>query len=122
MDTTLLINNSLHCWMLHVASVCTPCCMLLQIVGSYCAKFETCQTFSFVQNECNNSQCWPTMLCPFAQGIMVKAFFKNKNFTNCSSTYLKRFQILAIGFWWEAHSLCDEKNKTKTKLIMNNGK
>ena len=45
--------------MLHVASVCTPCCMLLQIVGSYCTKFETRQTFSFKQNECNNSQqCW----------------------------------------------------------------
>ena len=28
--------------MLHVASVCTPCCMLLQ---SCCAKFETDQTF-----------------------------------------------------------------------------
>ena len=23
-DTTLLANNSQHCWMLHVASVCTP--------------------------------------------------------------------------------------------------
>ena len=24
-----------HCWMLHDASVCTPCCMLLRVVGSY---------------------------------------------------------------------------------------
>ena len=22
-----------HCWMLHVASVCTPCCMLLRVVA-----------------------------------------------------------------------------------------
>ena len=28
-DATLVSNNSQHCWMLHVASVCTPCCMLL---------------------------------------------------------------------------------------------
>ena len=28
-DATLLANNSQHCWMLRVASVCTPCCMLL---------------------------------------------------------------------------------------------
>ena len=28
-DATLLANNSQHCWMLHVASVCTACCMLL---------------------------------------------------------------------------------------------
>ena len=32
-DATLLANNSQHCWMLHVASVCTPCCMLLRIVA-----------------------------------------------------------------------------------------
>ena len=35
-----------NCWMLHVASVCTPCCMLLSVVGSCCAKFETGQTFN----------------------------------------------------------------------------
>ena len=32
-DTTLLANNSQHCWMLHVASVCTPCCTLLDVVA-----------------------------------------------------------------------------------------
>ena len=31
-DATLLANNSQHCWMLHVASVCTPYCMLLDVV------------------------------------------------------------------------------------------
>ena len=30
---TLLANNSQHCSMLHVASVCTPCSMLLNVVG-----------------------------------------------------------------------------------------
>ena len=35
-----------NCWMLHVAPVCTPCCMLLSVVGSCCAKFETGQTFN----------------------------------------------------------------------------
>ena len=44
-DVTLLANNSQHCWMLHVASVCTPCCMLLDVVACCCAKFETGQTF-----------------------------------------------------------------------------
>ena len=33
MDATLLNNNSQHCWMLHVASVCTPCCILLDVVA-----------------------------------------------------------------------------------------
>ena len=32
-------------WMLHVASVCTPCCMSLDVLACCCAKFEICQTF-----------------------------------------------------------------------------
>ena len=31
-DATLLANNSQNCWMLHLVSVCTPCCMLLRKV------------------------------------------------------------------------------------------
>ena len=60
-----------HCWMLHVASVCTPCCMLLDVVACCCAKFETGQTFqpttpniSFIPWSPKRS---PTMLYPFAQ-------------------------------------------------------
>ena len=50
-DATLFANNSQHCWMLHVAYVCTPCCMLLRVVGRSCAKFETGQTLSYVQTD-----------------------------------------------------------------------
>ena len=46
-----LLANSKHCRMLHVASVCTPCYMLLRVVGSCCVKFETGQTFSYVQTD-----------------------------------------------------------------------
>ena len=45
---TLLANKSC-CWMLHVASACTPCCILLDVVSCCWEKFETCQTFSTVQ-------------------------------------------------------------------------
>ena len=31
-DATLLANNSQNCWMLHLVSVCTPCCMSLRKV------------------------------------------------------------------------------------------
>ena len=77
-DATLLANNSQHCWMFHVAFVCTSCCLLLRVVGSCCAKFETGQTFSYVQKDTttpNNAgptllgvvgSCSPTMLRPFA--------------------------------------------------------
>ena len=72
-DATSLANNSQFCWMLHVASVCTPCCMLLDVVASCCAKFETGQTFSYVQTDAttpnNVGSCWLTVLHPFAHGL-----------------------------------------------------
>ena len=43
-DATLLANNSQHCWMLHVASVCTPYCMLLRRVSkrsNFCTALPT---------------------------------------------------------------------------------
>ena len=30
-----------HCWMLHDASVCTPCCMLFRAIGSCCIRSHT---------------------------------------------------------------------------------
>ena len=70
-DATMLAINSQHCWMLHVESVCTTCCMLLDVVACCCAKFETGQTFqpttpniSFVPWSLKRSA---TMLDPFAQ-------------------------------------------------------
>ena len=46
-DARLLANNSQHCWMLHVESVCSPCCMLLGVVEQslkpvklFCWHFE----------------------------------------------------------------------------------
>ena len=52
--------------MLHVASVCTPCCMLFDVVACYCAKFETGQTFQqqlptflwFRDRRSVAQQCW----------------------------------------------------------------
>ena len=44
-----LCKRAQRCWMLHVASVCTPCCILLDVVACCWAKFETGQTFSTMQ-------------------------------------------------------------------------
>ena len=70
-DATLLANNPQHCWMLHVGSACTPCCLLLHVVVCCWAKFETVQNFepttpniSFVPWSPKRSA---TMLDPFAQ-------------------------------------------------------
>ena len=55
-------------------SVCKPCCMMLHVVGSCCAKYETGQTFSYVQTDAittnNVGSCWPKMLRSFARGFM----------------------------------------------------
>ena len=59
-DVTLLANNSQYCWMLRVASVCAPCRMLLLFVGSCCAKFETGQSFTYVQMDATT---------PFVRGL-----------------------------------------------------
>ena len=73
MLTTGPCKRSQHCWAQHVASVCTPCCVLLLLVGSCWMKFETGQTseptsanISIVSRSSNRG---PTMLRSFAQHI-----------------------------------------------------
>ena len=77
-DATLLTNNSQHCLMLHVASVCTPSCMLLDVVET--EKFETGQTFSPVQTDAtllayNSRHCWE-LLRPFARSLTLESGLK----------------------------------------------
>ena len=47
----VLCKRTRHCWMKHVASVCTPCCTLGRVIGSCYAKFETSQTFCHAQTD-----------------------------------------------------------------------
>ena len=51
--------------------------MLLRVVGSCCAKFETGQTFSYMQTDVTTpnivASCWPTMLRPFAPGSRLRS-------------------------------------------------
>ena len=64
-DATLLANSSQHCWMLQVACVCTPCCMLLDVVAQNLKVFQpTTPNISFVPL---SPRCNATMLDPFAQ-------------------------------------------------------
>ena len=55
MDATLLANNSQYCWMLHVASVCTPCCMLLDVVAQ---SLKPVKLFSQQLPTLLAQQCW----------------------------------------------------------------
>ena len=62
-DATLLANNSQHCWMLHVAYVCTPCCMMLDVVAQ---SLKPVKLFSqllprfllFLDRRSVVQQCW----------------------------------------------------------------
>ena len=58
-DATLLANNSQHCWMLRVASVCTPCCVLLGVVVQCLKLVKFLATWKRIQQ-------LPTKLRPFA--------------------------------------------------------
>ena len=63
MDSTLFANNSQHCWMSHVASVCIPCCIMLRVVRSRYIRLHT------LQHGRNSTtllaHCWE-LLRPFA--------------------------------------------------------
>ena len=76
-DATLLATNSQHCWMFHVASVCTPCCMLLRKVWNW-SNFSA-----------NNSQ-------HFFCSMIAKA----------KRTMLDLFAQLFQHCWGHARSLC----------------
>ena len=58
-----LVSPTLHCWMLHVASVCTPCCMLLVVVAQTLKPVKLLDqqlpTFLlFRDGESVAQQCW----------------------------------------------------------------
>ena len=59
----LLITNSQHRWMLHVVSICTPCCMLLHVVAQSLKPVklfsQQLPTFlSFCDRRSVAQQCW----------------------------------------------------------------
>ena len=63
-----IVGQQLPNIVLHVASVCTPCCMLfmlLPVVGSCCAKFVTGQTFSYIQTDATT----PNIVRPAMVGV-----------------------------------------------------
>ena len=51
--------------------------MLLRVVGGWCAKFETGQTFSYLQTDVTTpnivGSCWSTMLRPFPPGFRLRS-------------------------------------------------
>ena len=66
--------------MLHVTSVCTPCCVLLPVVESCCAKFETSQTFklpTLLAHQCTE------LLCLLVPRFTEQTHYKKKPNSGC---------------------------------------
>ena len=69
-DATLLANNSQHCWTLHVASICTPCCVLLGVVVQSLKLVKFLAMWKWIQQ-------LPTMLRPFVPGYSLQEFLSH---------------------------------------------
>ena len=59
-DAKFLANNSQHCWMLNVASVCTPCCMLSELLSKVWNQWIK------LLATCKRTQQLPTLLALWA--------------------------------------------------------
>ena len=57
-DATKLANNSQHCWMLHAASVCTPCCMLLDDAAQSLKLVKLLAPFKWTQHYSRSFKLW----------------------------------------------------------------
>ena len=59
-----------HCWVLHFASVCTPCSMLLRVTASVCTPLQHATVLSLLLVQ----QCWESVLPPFAGNFRNRPF------------------------------------------------
>ena len=70
---TLLANKTQHCWAQHVASVCTPCCVLLRVVATCWKLLDEVSNWSNFRANISivswSTKRGPTMLRSFAQHI-----------------------------------------------------
>ena len=65
---TLLANKTQHCWAQHVASVCTPCCVLLRVVATCWKLLDEVWNWSNFIQQLPTSR-WPTMLRAFGRAF-----------------------------------------------------
>ena len=88
----LLANKSQHCWKLHVVSVCTPCCMLLCVVGRL-EPFKLLALFKRMQH------CWPAppnivVSCCVCLHVALSMLRHNESYRGSDSFTLNQKDIL----------------------------
>ena len=94
-------NNSQRCWMLHVASHCTPCCVLLDVAACCWELLHPFHTTAKTDAAIPlptlfTQQCWELLLCPFARSFTDQL---RQNFPQRRGVHLdERFLLLLFCF------------------------
>ena len=57
-------NNSQHSWMLHVACVCTPCCIFLCVVGVLAQSLKPIKRLATCNGRNNCQEYWELLTYP----------------------------------------------------------
>ena len=107
--------------MLHVASVCTPFCTLLRVVVSYCAKFETGQTFSHLQTGATSpnfigQQFWE-LLRPFARSLSNRDGDVNENGKTTTLHVHQAFLYISLSLLHVLSRFMEDVNKRRRILL-----
>ena len=84
MLATLLANKTQHCWAQHVASVCTPCCVLLRVVAT-CWSLKLVKLHPTTSNKSQQHATTHNMVCKRSQHVGTN------NVASCRPTMLRAF-------------------------------
>ena len=107
-DATSLANNSQLCWMLHVASICKPCCMLLDVVACCCAKFETAiLTYHILFLKCRKYL--------FPSNLLRKIIFFLHVITSNVTLICYRIDLKCYNF---SEEFCDKNNNNNNNNLL----
>ena len=97
-----LCKRPQHCWMLHDVSVCTPCCMLLRVVGSCCPKFETGQTFSYVQTDATTPKIVGLTMLGVVASVLAEVYKRTQQHqTSLAQQFWELLRPFARGLSWK---------------------
>ena len=102
--------------MLHATSVCTPYCVLLTVVESCCAKYETSQTFKLPTLLAH--QCWE-LLCSLVPRFTEQTHYKKTPNSGCkeSLVYSLPFGRAGANIYQPKHHFNQPQKRLMSRLI-----
>ena len=122
-DATLLAKNSQHCWMLHVASVCARCCVLLGVIAQSLKPVKPSTSYKQAQQVPNLSdqQFWE-LLRPFARSLSNGDGDVNENgktaigffFSKTTTLHVHQaFLYISLPLWHVLSRFMEDVNKRR---------